>query len=514
MHPVLILLHSDIVQNNVMVPSNKARNSTRAGIDVALVKPVVQAYALGYLSSTGPRLLGFLRTIRRKDKTTQEKVDYLYTILKTSTETNRFPTSCAVIVAGATLIPRLAVSLIHLLSRASKRDVPALRSDRFLTRLRFLCTFLSAWKAFSLLNRDVQWRRRRAQSRSSIGTADSNFKLPNRRRYPLPDYHPRYAGKTIDFTLFAIVRALDVLVVAFWLGTRSQAWHPEHRLPRLASVAKHLADPLIFATSAALIMWSWFYAPHRLPKAYNQWISRAAEIDNRIIEALRRAHQGDLIYGRETGQAPLLGPLCKDLGLPEEWGDPTKTIPIPCELVHMAQTPSCEKHALIRFWKGFRFAMSMYLPLQLAIRLRSPSIKSFRAAIAGAAGSSAFLAAFISSFYYGVCASRTRFGPKLFPGRIVTPQMWDSGLCVLTGSLVCGWSILLEKAARRTEVSLFVAPRALATLLPRVYDKRLQSREQAVFALSVAVVISAVKSSQEGVVRGVLGRVLQRVLRD
>ena len=498
--------------SDVMNSSLNSRHLTSARIHVALIKPVLQAYALGYLSSTGPRLVGFLRTIRRKDKTVQEKIDYLLTILKTSTETNRFPTSCAVIVAGATLVPRLITAFLHLLSRILKRDVPALRSPAFLARLRFLCTFLSAWQAFALLNRDGQWTRRRAQSRSSTRTHDSNLNLPDQRHFPLPKYHPRYAGKTIDFTLFALVRAVDVLTVTAWTGTRSRSWYPEHKVPRLAKLVKNLVDPSIFATSAAIIMWSWFYSPDRLPKAYNQWISRAAEIDSRLIEALRRARHGEFVYGQETGQAPLLSSMCKDLRLPEEWGDPTKTIPIPCELVHMGSTSSCEKHALARFWRGFKFSMSMYLPLQLVLRLRSPSLKSLKSAFAGAAGSSAFLAAFISSFYYGVCASRTRLGPKIFSSKTVTPQMWDSGLCVLAGSILCGWSIILEKPARRTEVSMFVAPRALATLLPRVYDKRLQSREQAVFALSVAVVMSAAKNGQNEVVRGVLGRVLQRVV--
>lgn len=497
-----------------MNASLDSRHLTSARVNIASVKPVVQAYALGYLSSTGPRLVGFLRTIRRKDKTTEEKIDYLLTILKTSTETNRFPTSCAIIAAGTTLVPRLISAFLHLLLRILKRDIPSLRSAAFLARLRFLCTFLSAWQAFALLNRDGQWSRRRAHSRSSIRTDDSNLNLPNQRHYPLPNYHPRYAGKTIDFTLFAIVRALDVLTSTAWTRTRSRSWHPEHKVPRLAKLVNNLVDPSIFAASAAIIMWSWFYSPDRLPKAYNQWISKAAEIDSRLIEALRRARQGKFVYGQETGQASLLCSMCRDLGLPEVWGDPTKTIPIPCTLVHMGTTSSCEKHALARFWRGFKFSMSMYLPLQLALRLRSPNLKSFKSALASAAGSSAFLAAFISSFYYGVCTSRTRLGPKIFSRKTVTTQMWDGGLCVLAGSLLCGWSILLEKPARRTEVSMFVAPRALATLMPRVYDKRLQTREQAVFALSVAVVMSAAKSDQNEAVRGVLGRVLQRVLRE
>ena len=488
------------------------QNVTINGFNLALAKPIIRAYALGYFSSTAPRLVGFLQTIRRKDKTNEEKLDYLCTILRTSTETNRFPTSCALIVAGATLLPRLVAALLQSIPKLTKRDISALRSEHFLARLRFLCTFISAWQAFALLNRDEQWVRRRAQSRTSVQTDDSNLNLPNQDCCPPPTYHPRYAGKTVDFTLFALVRALDAVIVSSWIRTRSQAWHPEHKSPRLAKLVKKMVDPTIFATSAAIIMWSWFYSPHRLPRAYNQWISTAAEIDPRLIEALRRARRGDFVYGKETGQTPLLGSMCKDLNLPEEWGDPTKTIPIPCDLVHMGQTSSCERHALSRFWRGFRFAMSMYLPLQLVVRLRSPSLDAFKSGVAGAAGSSAFLATFISSFYYGVCAARTRLGPKLVSSEAVTPQMWDSGLCVLAGSLVCGWSILLEKPARRTEVSMFVIPRALATLLPRVYDKRLQRREQAAFALSIAVIMSAAKSGQNEVVRGVLGRFVKKVI--
>jgi hypothetical protein len=43
--------------------------------DLKMMNPVLRAYALGYASSTIPRLLGLLRVLRRKDRTTQEKLD-------------------------------------------------------------------------------------------------------------------------------------------------------------------------------------------------------------------------------------------------------------------------------------------------------------------------------------------------------------------------------------------------------------------------------------------------------
>ena len=57
-----------------------------------------------------------------------------------------------------------------------------------------------------------------------------------------------------------------------------------------------------------------------------------SNLDSRVIVALRRMRAGEFIYGQDTGQADLLGGYCKDLGLPEELGDPAKMIPIPCRV--------------------------------------------------------------------------------------------------------------------------------------------------------------------------------------
>ena len=481
---------------------------------IQATKPVLRAYALGYSASVSPRLFGFLRTlvIRRNDLNLNAKVGVLKAILKTSTELNRFPTAGALIIAGATTIPDLLHAVLRWLITSLGRSSEKLASAAFRRRLRFVSTTLSAWLAFSLLNNDRSWARKRARSRGVADVDISNLESPNQHHLPPPGYHLRYAGKTIDFTLFSFLRAIDVLVITAWLRSRSSRWHPEHRTPRLAAFCKRIADPWIFATSASVIMWAWFYKPHRLPKAYNRWISRVADIDARLIQTLRLVRQGEFVYGQETGQAPLLTSLCNELRMPPEWGDPTKTIPIPCELYHCGTGRSCEVHGVSKFLNSWKLAMELYLPLQLLSKLRSPSTKAYLAALKDAGRSSSFLATFVALFYYSVCLARTRLGPKVFSRHTVSPQMWDSGLCVLAGCLTCGWSILLEKASKRQEIAFFVAPRALATLLPRVYDKTYQRREQLVFSLSVAVVLNAAKSGSGDVVRGVLGRILQGVM--
>ena len=140
----------------------------------------------------------------------------------------------------------------------------------------------------------------------------------------------------------------------------------------------------------------------------------------------------------------------------------------------MGTGPSCHWHAAMRFSRAFRFAMAMYLPLQLAVK--APRTRLTRAVLLSilreATRSSAFLGAFIALFYYSVCVCRSLIGPKVFDRKTATPMMWDSGLAVAIGCALCGWSILLEAPRRRQELAFFVGPKAVATLLPRVYQRK------------------------------------------
>lgn len=463
--------------------------------------PIIKAYILAYLTSTIPRLPTAIKKILRTKLTLQQKLDLLKSVLTGGIGINRFPTACGLIAAGGTTLPSFLSELLsrsrHLSSNTALRTL----LDGFRRRITLICAFLSAWLAFDLLNRDEGWARKRANSRA---TQEQDH---------LPRHHLRYAGKTIDFTLFAVCRAFDILVVTTWIRSRGQRFHPERTMPKVSWLVQRMGDAGLFATSAAIIMWSWFYSPQRLPKQYNQWISRMADIDERLINALRLCRQGDFVYYSNSTQDADLPALCQELGLPQVWGDPSKTAPIPCELYHCGAGKSCEVHAAKRFLNTFRFAMRLYVPLQLVGLLRRSSMHRPRVVslLKDAARSSSFLAAFVGFFYYAVCLARTRLGPRIFSTKMVTAQMWDAGLCVLTGCLACGWSIMFEKPGRRQEMAFFVAPRALATLMPRVYDRQHQRREQVAFAASVAVVMEAM-SRKEHHVRGVFGKILEGVL--
>lgn len=326
------------------------------------------------------------------------------------------------------------------------------------------------------------------------------------------------AGKSLDLTLFAVVRALDVVVGSIWDDMPAKA------ASRLRPIVR--ASPsLLFCFSAATIMHAWFYSPSRLPRAYNTWIAAAAGLDHRLLLVLRHARYGTWVYGKDTGMAPLLGSLCHDIGLPEELGDPAVTVPVPCEIVHMGCSKSCEKHALVRFWRGCMFAAKMYGPLQLFVvarhmwkkarpgnRLAGLTRPMLLKAFEDTVRSSAFLGAFVALMYYGVCLSRTRLGPKLLSYSTVTPQMWDSGLCVMGGCLLCGTSIFFEQSRKRVEVLFFVLPRAAATWFPRRYLPEHQWKEHLAFTLSAALLLTTAQRNPERV-RGVFGRVLHGVMK-
>ena len=394
--------------------------------------------------------------------------------------------------------------------------------------VRFLSIFLSASLGFQVLN---QKKTTASSSRVCPSPNNDGNGSPDISDAPesqeLGRHMPVLAGRTLDLSLFAVTRSVDVLVNISWDSWKRRR-KASNRWTSLEALTPPLADASVFAVSSAIVMWAWFYLPERLPSSYGRWIGEAAQVDSRLIEVLRRARRGTWIYGKDTSQAPLLQSMCKDYGWPMEWGDPAQTIPMPCEMVHMGCGPSCEKHALMRFVKTFKFACATYIPLQIALRWRSRSIHAFVDASKNAVRSSAFLGLFVSIFYYSVCLARTRLGPKLFSLSTVTRIMWDSGLCVGAGCMLCGWSILAENPKKRPEIAMFVAPRAVATLVPRRYERKVclffsvtpclcpnistqyQWRESVAFSLSTAVVLSTIQEQPE-MVRGFMGKLLGQV---
>lgn len=394
---------------------------------------------------------------------------------------NRFPTFCALLAGGSTLLPLLLNKIIATLFNLRKPTDKLVLVVKLSQFLRFISVFLTAWVCFPILNskrrsipepRDTRVNTVLTKERAvaQAPTLDGQFATTS------DSDRPDLAGRTLDLTLFATVRAVDVLICVSW--SRWKRLRRSHnRWTHIESIMPQLFDTGVFAVTAATVMWAWFYLPERLPFSYSRWISDMAQSDPRLINALRSARRGDWTYGKPKGSLLVLEPMCEDYGLPRAWGDPSQTVPIPCEVVHMGHGRSCEAHALWRFAESFKLVFKTNFPILLLLRLRSPSLGGFIKAVKDALRSSAFLGLFVSAFYYSMCLARTRLGPRLFNYKQVTPMMWDSGLCIAAGCMTSGWSILVESPKRRAEISLFVAPRAIATFFPRRYDRKVSTAE-------------------------------------
>ncbi|KAK1702807.1 integral membrane protein [Colletotrichum lupini] len=465
-----------------------------------ILRPLLRAYLLGYASAVAPRVLTLLMQYLTKKRRQIAKengcigfVAQLRRIVLAGLDPQRFPTFCALLVGGSTLLEEP-------LRRVFERNAKGLTEVTRTRLARWSATFIAAWLSLQLLQ----------SKKSSAFTGTSPEKSDSPPGAQLKE--TRYGGRTLDLTLFTLTRALDVLVGEVWARRRARRV-AQGSWTKAEWIIGRFTDPCLFVTSCAFIMWAWFYHPERLPSGYNKWISSAANVDMRLIEALQKLRANDMSYGK-SGQAELLQGMCEKYGWPSEWGDPSKSIPIPCEMVHMGCGPSCELHAISRFYRSWKWSMAMYLPLSVALLLRGPiNKKTIVRTLLSSSRSAAFLGAYITLFYYGVCLARTRIGPHILGKDLAARQRMDSGICVRTGCCLCGWSVLVESASRRKDMALFVAPRAMATLLPRRYGMEKQWRETLVFAASTAVVFTCIHENQTRV-RGVLGGVLGMVLRN
>jgi hypothetical protein len=304
---------------------------------------------------------------------------------------------------------------------------------------------------------------------------------------------------SLDMTLILFTRALDTVVSSYFGG----------KVAPLGFLL-HYGDGLLFVVSSFLIMHNWFFYPDKLPPAYQRWITSAADVDQEIMHGFRSLKDGTLKYGDPNcPNADAFKPLCTKYGKDPELASLVKHQPFSCEILHVFTTKSCELHALWRFQKGFRFAFKLYGTINLIVWLiRRGNPKRL---IFNTIRSSAFLGTFIGLYWYSLCLARNRVLPFLFPKTPVT--RWDDTFAPAAGAMGCGFGCFVENEQRRKELSLFVAPRALGTLVSSEPTKRNLLIERLVFSLSFMTLVAVAKQDHKKV-RGIMGKGLGQILRN
>ncbi|KAJ8489777.1 hypothetical protein ONZ51_g2748 [Trametes cubensis] len=334
---------------------------------------------------------------------------------------------------------------------------------------------------------------------------------------------------TLDLSLLFLVRAMDSLVqFALFKPPEASECHLPEPTKEARRANRHKwssrLDALVFWACSARIMWCFFYEPERLPRSYNKWIMTLANIDPRVLGALRGIRNGNFSYERGISvPQDLVTSLSKDLGYPPSWGDPAllpayggpqanetwKALGVssrpgrgglPCEIVHGDVTgASCFANAAIRGAQAFAEAIAIYLPVHvLPILVTRPrkllQVSRLITTLLSVARSASFLSAFVSSIWFAVCFTRTLVLARLFPG--IPHDFWDGPFgCTFVGSLVCGASIWIERGRRRGEMALYVLPRAIRACLPAEWLKSgrasVRWAERLMFILSLSSLLTA-----------------------
>ncbi|KAI5951686.1 hypothetical protein KGF54_004761 [Candida jiufengensis] len=422
-----------------------------------VAKPSLKAFIYAYLYLVLPKVLGQIISAIKKHKYDKIIPRVKKTIIK-ALHFRKFPIFSASLIAGINILEPLIYGFL-------KKN----KNFKSPTKTLFFSTLIS-----SLI--------------SALIT------------FPLYQSHIVKIGRynSLDLTLLVATRALDTA----FSSSLSKIVHP--------NLSKY-GDALLFIASCTPIMFCWFYYPERLPPAYSKWITSAANMDPDFVEVLKLVRNKEIIYGEHGPYEDYLTPYFIKYGKDPKRGNTVINQPIECEAVHAFVSKNCEIHALWRFWRGFKFAATVYLPLNLLMLLFPSKVKMsarLLRAIKSSIRSSCFLGAFIGFMWYAVCLARTRILPKLFPN--VPRTRWDDTICVAAGSLACGFSSFVETPQRRKELGLFVAPRGLGTFIPSEPSKRNLRIESIVFSISLAVLV-AYSRSRSSSVRGIFGKGLKQI---
>ncbi|RCK60645.1 hypothetical protein Cantr_08113 [Candida viswanathii] len=422
-----------------------------------VAKPSLKAFIYAYLYLVLPKAIGRIISAIRKNKY-DKIIPRLKKTMINALHPCKFPMFSAALVAGINILEPIIYALL-------KKN----RFARTPTSKLFVSTLVSA-----LI--------------SAIVT------------FPVYQKHVLGYGRynSLDLTLLVATRAIDTALSSY-LSTVVPT-----------SIA-NFGDPILFIVSCTCIMFCWFYYQEKLPPSYHKWITSAANMDIEFWEVLRLVQQKKLIYGEHGPYENFLCPYFEKHGRDPKRGNTIISQPIECEAVHAFTTKSCELHALWRFWRGFKFALGVYAPLNLLMLIFPLKVKMsarILRALKSSLRSSCFLGAYIGFYWYAVCCARTRLFPKLFPW--IPRVRFDDTIVAASGAVMCGFSCFIETPQRRKELALFVAPRGLGTVVPLEPTKRNLLIESVVFSLSLAVLLAYSKNNAKSV-RGIFGKGLKQV---
>lgn len=206
-------------------------------------------------------------------------------------------------------------------------------------------------------------------------------------------------------------------------------------------------DSLLFALASAQVMYSFIMRPESLPKSYQEFIQKTGPVASPVYKAVRDCCRGSAVDVASLSAYLSSKGIQKSVSLEE-----FPSI-IPCSIIH-PNTQSCLAHDLnaasATFKKTFPLYFSLtfvpFVVLHLHKFMETPAQICWRA-LKEAVRSTTFLSGFVGIFQGIICLHR-----KVASQDHKLVYWFSGGLAAL--------SVLLEKKSRRSELALYVLPRA------------------------------------------------------
>ncbi|OQS06633.1 hypothetical protein THRCLA_01326 [Thraustotheca clavata] len=246
-------------------------------------------------------------------------------------------------------------------------------------------------------------------------------------------------GKRRSLALYALARALQCLYNS---AKSRDLWH------FWGSKWAH-GDSLLFGITSAQVMYTFILRPSILPKEYSTFIHRTGPVAWKVLNFVQRNNRGEPVEREEITR------FLSDVNSPVTYDCPhNQPSIIPCDLIHHP-TSSCSYGFFLTLFKAMRGTLPLYMSLNIVPQvvlqfrrfLRAPFYSLFRG-ILGGFRSTLFMGSFVALYQSAICAHRRLF------------------------RLVSSFSIFIEAKSRRSELALYVLPRAVDSLFIMLRDKR------------------------------------------
>ncbi|OQR90821.1 hypothetical protein ACHHYP_05225 [Achlya hypogyna] len=253
-----------------------------------------------------------------------------------------------------------------------------------------------------------------------------------------------------SLALYALARALQCLYNS---AKSRDVWH------FWGSQWAH-GDSLLFGITSAQVMYTFIMRPSILPKEYSSFIHRTGPVAWKVLHFVQRNTNGEPVEPSEVTR------FLADVESPVQYScQHNQPTIIPCGLIHHP-TSSCSYGFLLTLVKAMRSTLPLYMSLNIVPQvvlqfrrfLRTPFYSLFRGVIGGFR-STLFMGSFVAIYQAAICVHRQIF-------------QRDHKFAYFAAGLVSSFAIFIEAKGRRSELALYVLPRAVDSLFIMLRDKR------------------------------------------